>query len=77
MTIKAPWTQDQVDSLNGFQECGYVHPFTCMTNSTPLIATKYGWVCECCDWKQDWAHEFMTNWKWQQCNPLLGPIIKK
>jgi len=29
-------------------------------NSTSLIATKKGWICPVCDYKQNWAHEFMS-----------------
>jgi len=28
-------------------------------NSTALIATKDGWVCPVCDYKQNWAYTFM------------------
>lgn len=26
---RSPWNAEQVASLNGFQTCGYFHPFTC------------------------------------------------
>lgn len=29
-------------------------------NETKLIATKEGWICPVCNYKQDWAHKFMT-----------------
>lgn len=67
------WTQEQVDALNASQE-GYGHPFTCGGNRSDdahreyaaenggdlgqLIATKRGWVCPACDYRQFWAHDF-------------------
>lgn len=61
----APWTDDQVASLNGYQNAGYVHPFT-IGNGHNLIATPAGWVeVEGGPVVQTWAHEFMTNWSWQ------------
>ena len=58
---KAPFTQQEVDSLNNWQKLGYVHPFTCGNDSShrPLLATTDGWICQDCDYTQDWAHEFM------------------
>lgn len=29
-------------------------------NSTALIATKDGWICPVCNYKQNWAHRFMS-----------------
>lgn len=29
-------------------------------NSTSLIATNNGWICPVCDYKQNWAHDFMA-----------------
>lgn len=64
--VKAPWTADQVESLNGFQGCGCYHPFTCggCDNRDGLVATKTGWTCPSCDYRQDWAHYFMVDWSW-------------
>jgi hypothetical protein len=56
---KAPWTDAQVKALNDFQHCGYMHPFTCGNDSETLIATNTGWECPKCNYKQDWAHDFM------------------
>ena len=30
-------------------------------NQTCLIATEEGWVCPVCDYKQNWAHDFMMD----------------
>lgn len=58
---KAPWTDEQVKSLNKYQQCSWVHPFTCGGKNCRrvLVATPNGWICPKCDYKQDWAHEFM------------------
>jgi hypothetical protein len=73
--IRAPWNDDQIDSLNSFQRAGVMHEFTCGNsrgmNPTlehsqrfPLVATKDGWICPYCDYTQDWAHDFMADWSW-------------
>ncbi|MER6492651.1 hypothetical protein [Streptomyces griseorubiginosus] len=67
--IRAPWTPEQVDALNAFQQRGGMHPFTCGGEHTPasptLVAYTDGWRCpqpygESCDYRQDWAHAFMA-----------------
>jgi len=66
--VDAPWTNDQVASLNGYQKAGYVHPFTYGDGEekVDLIATTDGWVA-----KKDgpvvqtWAHKFMADWSWK------------
>lgn len=66
---KAPFTPEQVESLNGFQRCGCFHPFTCGKCRNDLIATEQGWVCQNgCDYTQDWAHDFMADNSWKK-NP--------
>lgn len=63
MKIVAPWTEDQVRSLNARQRREDVHPFTCghCDFKLPLFATTKGWECQSllCDYTQDWAHDFM------------------
>lgn len=48
--IVAPWTDDQVSSLNAFQAEGRMHEFTCNWGHYCLVrsltATKDGWVCK-------------------------------
>jgi len=72
---KQPWTQEQVDRLNAYQHSGRFHPFTCGNDRGDeahrsyaeergedwglLIATPEGWKCPVCDYRQDWAHDFM------------------
>lgn len=66
---KAPFTKEQVDALNRWQQDGSHHPFTCgsgrrtdekhLDGQGILVATPTGWGCPFCDYRQDWAHEFM------------------
>ena len=63
------WTDQQVESLNGFQTAGQYHPFTCPGNKPQchqhreLIATNAGWICACGEYTQAWAHGWMLDFK--------------
>lgn len=59
--INSPFTDEQVQRLNEYQNQGVFHPFTCgnMSCREILAATNNGWVCPKCDYTQNWAHEFM------------------
>lgn len=69
-TIHAPWTDEQVERLNQYQQAGRFHPYTCPgrdddadddADDCPdrnLIATTDGWVCQCGAYRQTWAHGF-------------------
>lgn len=61
MKLLAPWTKEQVDALQRWQECDAVHPFTCGQDGRVLTPTPDGWVCprEGCSYTQNWAHEGM------------------
>jgi hypothetical protein len=66
----APWSDDQVASLNAYQEAGVMHPFTGERkpdgSETILIATQAGWVEELGgSVVQKWAHAWMANWAWK------------
>jgi hypothetical protein len=57
--LKAPWTPEQIEKLNHYQQLGYVHEYTCANNhdeNRVLVAMRDGWVCPTCDYTQDWAH---------------------
>jgi hypothetical protein len=67
--IKAPFTLEEVEALNRWQRDGRNHPLTCGGNRKDqhhldgegvLVATTAGWVCPYCDYRQDWAHDFMA-----------------
>lgn len=66
---EAPWTDDEVASLNGYQAHGMFHPFTHCTEDgivVDLIATNLGWVTEIGKAPvQVWAHQFMVDWSWK------------
>lgn len=64
--VLAPWTAEQVAALNRWQNCDWVHPFTCGSEvrdqehgAAVLVATPNGWICQFCTYTQDWAHDFM------------------
>lgn len=52
------FTDDQCFFLNANQHRGDIHPYTCGNDSRhrPLIATRQGWRCADCDYRQNWAH---------------------
>jgi hypothetical protein len=78
--LKAPWTDDQVLSLNEYQEAGVFYPFTCgkrdgLGQAHVLKADKYGWWCpHCADeskgYVQNWCHEWMANWEWKKAKVM-------
>lgn len=64
--IKAPWTPSQVEALDRYQHAGKYHPYTCGNRGDGnhrvntidlggLIPTRRGWICQYCDYKQEWA----------------------
>lgn len=64
----APWTADQVASLQAFQTAGSMHPFTGENSKgekVDLIPTEAGWIAEEGGAVvQDWCHYWMENWSW-------------
>lgn len=72
----APFTPEQVESLNGYQKSRVMHPFTCPQHGDEDVVTEVklfatgtsrGWVCPAlgCDYTQNWAHDFMANGLWR------------
>lgn len=67
--IKAPFTPEQVETLNEWQSSNSVHPFICSGpgeifgcyGNCKLSATREGFICPCEKYTQDWAHDFMAN----------------
>ena len=55
--IYAPWTIEQVRTINDFQQLEHLHPFTCGTEGcrADLVATVRGWICLFCDYTQGWC----------------------
>ena len=76
MKSEAPWSPEEVTSINDFQESGVMHPFTCGSGQRTdashnhqggtLVATTNGWICPYCSYTQDWCHEFMANGLWRE-----------
>jgi len=69
--VDAPWSEEQVASLNAYQKAGVMHPFTGTRkpngDETILIATPAGWVEEeGGPVVQTWAHDFMANGAWRR-----------
>lgn len=65
--VKAPWSEEQVDTLNRLQTSGVLHPFTCRrrgeheVDNDILVAAVDGWACPSCDYTQDWAYDHMLD----------------
>jgi len=59
--IFAPWTTDQVDALNAYQQQEDMHPYVCGTHACRAVLTARddGWHCPKCDYQQTWAHTFI------------------
>ena len=73
---EAPWTDDEVASLNAYQACDHVHPFTA-DDGDVLVATRDGWIHPVFDDEvcQRWAHKFMADWSWKtMASVLQGPV---
>jgi len=69
--VQAPWTADQVASLNTYQRAGVMHPFTgerqANGDETILIATTEGWITAVGGpVVQTWAHSWMADWSWRR-----------
>lgn len=67
----APWTVEQVASLNAYQVSGVGHPFTGERapggEETVLTATPEGWVEKASGpIVQAWAHTWMADWSWRK-----------
>ncbi len=81
MILAASWTDEQVENLNRYQASGIFHEFKCSGDhpgSRVLIATRDGWFCPGCSFKQGWAHEFMLNFSRDQFTEacVLVPGLK-
>lgn len=72
MTIYAPFTDEQVLSLNAFQRGEKSRPFTCAACSRAykgehvLVAGRNGLACRGCDFRQSWAIDWMLDWSWER-----------
>jgi hypothetical protein len=51
---RAPWTGLEVANLQAWQDCGWVHPYTCPQGHT-LTPRVEGFVCDQCRYHQNWC----------------------
>lgn len=72
MTSKVypPWSPEQVDSLNAYQQDGRMHEFTGPMGET-LVACNEGWLGMKGTIVQTWAWDWMANEKWREMAPVL------
>lgn len=63
-----PFTQDEIDSFHGYQNCGYTHPFTCGIQECrdDLVAREDGLHCPAGHYRQNWCWPWMVNWGWKK-----------
>jgi hypothetical protein len=74
--IEAPWTDDQVASLNAFQASDHVHPFT-GSQGASLRATAAGWVEHVGGpVVQKWALTFMADWSWRKLESSVKAVAR-
>lgn len=86
--VRAPFTDDQVASLNAYQRSGVVRPYTCGVDSSHgyLVAYAQGWKClhavdpgidptRTCDYVQDFAHTYTATWAWRTIELARLPNI--
>jgi len=72
--VCVPWSDEQVESLNHYQECGWLHPFT--QDGVTLVATNSGWVTEKLGpVVQDWAYDFMVNGQWKSICKVRNEVL--
>ncbi len=66
--LYAPWSEDEVQSLNAYQASDSFHPYTCQcVHGVVLVAIKDGWTCpNSCGYTQNWCMPFMANWSWKK-----------
>ncbi len=64
------FSHEEVKNLHHYQFMANMHPFTCPNRGDgnhfdngsdlgALIPTIQGWICQSCDYTQNWAHEWM------------------
>jgi len=91
LKVTAPFTPEQVASLNSYQVSGAFHEFTCGNDSyhddddeqSVLVAKEDGWHCPAagCGYTQDWAHSAMADGSWRDWREVTvrvddGPPIR-
>jgi len=77
--VHAPFSADQIESLNAYQESEYTHPYTCGSPACPaaswagdddwlpMAADADGLHCiDGCRRVQTWAHAWTADWSWRE-----------
>lgn len=63
-----PWDDPFAEAAQKLGLRPRLHPFTCGNRDNHpelagdkgiLVPTVRGWICPFCDYRQDWAHDFM------------------
>jgi hypothetical protein len=77
--VKAPFTPEQVESINGYQESGYMHPFTCGRENCRWTLKAAEDALHCpnpeCTYTQDWVHPFMADGSWKKQQEEVQKVL--
>jgi hypothetical protein len=62
----APWTDEEVANLAGYQGADVFHPMACECGAV-LVPHRKGWACEACGEKKKsaWAFEWQLDGTWR------------
>jgi hypothetical protein len=76
--LYAPWTPEQIQSLNDYQVCGIMHEYTCGSETCrqALVAKQDGWSCPACDYEQAWALEAHADGSWREPARLMRERLR-
>lgn len=73
MKVMAPWTDEQVASLDAFQKSETSRPFKDEKGVT-LVATSGGLMKQGTNERvQIWAYCWMLDWTWRAASKIVGP----
>ena len=65
--VLAPFTTNQMISINDYQLRGPFHSYTCKNNSRHLLmAYANGLSCDFCSYSQDWVWDWTANGHWRK-----------
>lgn len=64
--LEAPWSEDQVKSINDYQSSGSKHPALCPNDLGVLQATLTGLYCPECSYFTETVPEFMADESWRE-----------
>lgn len=83
--VQAPFTPQQVASINAFQASEVLHPFTCPCDDhephVALRASTEALRCQSpgCLYSQNWVHGFMADGSWEKVadwrEDHRGPLV--